>query len=230
MNINCIVVEDEPLAQERIKKYIAKTPYLNLLEVFSNPLKAMGFLRENKTDLLFLDIEMDELTGLELLESIEKPPIVIITSAYDNYALKGYELKVADYLLKPFTFNRFLQAVEHACKNLVQEEQGPEYIFLKTSYKIKRIALDDILFIEGMRDYRNVQTPENKILVLQTFGEFEEMLPKHKFCRVHKSYMVAISHIDFIERKSIQVGNRRIPISDSYKDSFYKLIGFPGPK
>lgn len=228
MKISCAIIEDEPLALERTRNYVEKISYLDLKATFNNALEAMSYLKDNELDLIFLDIEMDELTGIELLQSIANPPHVILTTAYEKYALQGYELNVDDYLLKPFTFNRFLKAVETVSQRIMPKDTSvsEDAIFLKSAYKIERIALNDILYIEGMRDYRNVQTPEKKILVLQTFGDFEKTLPAKKFCRVHKSYIVSISKIDFIERKSIQIGKKRIPISDTYKDAFFQLIGF----
>ncbi|XLS30127.1 LytR/AlgR family response regulator transcription factor [Flavobacteriaceae bacterium M23B6Z8] len=226
MRISCAIIEDEPLASERLQRYIEKVSYLELMGVFYSALDALEFLKNEPVDLLFLDVEMDELNGMEFLESLLMKPYVILTTAYEKYALKGYELRVADYLLKPFSFGRFLKAVDAVSKNFEKEMKMKEpFIFLKSANKIERIVLDDIYFIEGMRDYRNVQTTSRKILVLQTFKELEELLPENSFCRVHKSYIVAINRIDFVERNSIQIGKKRIPISETYKKQFFDIIG-----
>ena len=227
MIIKCIVIEDEPLALERTKSYVQKVSYLNLIGEFNNGVDALGFLKTNKVDLIFLDIEMDDLTGIELLKTLVKPPKVIITTAYENYALKGYELKVSDYLLKPFSFERFLKAVEKTYEEFrTKSIDDKDYLFVKTEYRMEKVSFKDILYIEGMGDYRNVQTPNKKILTLQTFGELEKRLPKDKFCRVHKSYLVAIEPIEFVERNRIKIGEKRIPISETYKNRFFELIGF----
>jgi len=227
MNINCIIVEDEPLALKRTKEYVEKISYLNLLQSFDNGFEAIVFLKKQHVDLIFLDIKMDELTGIQLLESLEKKPYVIFTTAYSEYALKGYELNVIDYLLKPFTIERFIQAVEKVSVQLDKTtNDNRDFFFVKTGYCIEKIFFDDILFIEGMRDYRNIQTNTKKILTLQTFIELEKELPKSKFCRVHKSYIVTVKKIDLIERNRIKIKDKLIPISETYKENFFKLIGF----
>lgn len=227
MIINCIIVEDEPLALKRTKEYVEKISYLNLLQSFDNGFEAIGFLKNQQVDLIFLDIRMDELTGIQLLESLEKKPYVIFTTAYSEYALKGYELNVIDYLLKPFTIERFIQAVEKVSVQLDKTtKDNRDFFFVKSGYQIDKIFFDDILYIEGMRDYRNIQTNTKKILTLQTFTELEQVLPKSKFCRVHKSYIVTLKKIDLIERNRIRIKDKMIPISETYKEKFYKLIGF----
>ena len=226
MKINCIIVEDEPLALKRTKEYASQVSYLNLLECFTSAFEALGFLKSNKIDLIFLDIEMDGLNGIEFIQSLSNKPEVIITTAYDKYALKGYELQVADYLLKPFRFDRFLNAVEKVHEKLIKNQRDEkDYVFVKTEYRLERIAHTDIFYIEGMGDYRNVQTATKKVLTLQTFNEFENELPAAKFCRVHKSFIVSIEKIAIIERNRIKILDKLIPVSESYKESLYKLIG-----
>jgi DNA-binding LytR/AlgR family response regulator len=225
--VSCIIIEDEPLALKRTKEYVEKIPYLDLRCTFDNGFEAIGFLKEHQIDLIFLDIKMDELTGIQLLESLDKKPHVIITTAYSEYALKGYELNVTDYLLKPFTIERFIKAVEKVSTQLdPKSENNRSFFFIKTDYKIEKIFFKDVLFIEGMRDYRNIQTESRKILTLQTFGEFEKVLPNSLFCRVHKSFMVALNRIELIERNRIKIKDKLIPISETYKESFFKRIGF----
>jgi DNA-binding LytR/AlgR family response regulator len=226
MIINCILVEDEPLALKRTKEFVSRVSYLNLLASFTNAFDAIGFLRENKVELIFLDIEMDGLTGIEFIENLNSKPQIIITTAYDKYALKGFELNVADYLLKPFRFERFLNAVERVydsvCKDANSEK---DYIFVKTEYRLERVPFSEILYIQGMGDYRNIQTISKKILTLQTFADFEKLLPGSKFCRVHKSYIVSIEKISSIERNRIKINDLLIPISESYKNMAFALIG-----
>ena len=229
MVINCIIVEDEPLALKRTSDFVSRVPYLNLLATFTNGFEAIGFVKDHDIDLMFLDIEMDGFTGIELIESLSRKPQIIITTAYDKYALKGFELHVADYLLKPFGFDRFLNSVERVYENIEKEsKEDKSYIFVKTEYRLERIAVDDIIFIEGMGDYRNIRTTSKKILTLQTFSELEKLLPKNQFCRVHKSYIVSINKIISVERHRIKMLDNLIPISDSYKEGFYSLIGIKG--
>ncbi|SEN38098.1 two component transcriptional regulator, LytTR family [Chitinophaga rupis] len=226
MKINCIIVEDEPLAQERLKNYIQKLPYLNLLTVFDNGVDALVFLKATPVDLVFLDINIGELSGIQLLESARLQLEVIIITAYDEFALKGFDLNVTDYLLKPYTFERFLQAVEKAKQNLSKQAAVPEkkFIFVKTEYRLEKVLLQEILYIEGMRDYRRIHTLHKRIMTLQTFKEFEQEIPPAIICRVHKSYMVAIDKIDAIERDGIKIGEMIIPVSETYRKGFYGLI------
>jgi DNA-binding LytR/AlgR family response regulator len=228
--LTCIIIEDEPLALERTRNFVNKIPFLTLSATFDNALTGMAYLQSNKVDLLFLDINMDELSGIELLESTDIQSQVIITTAYQEYALKGYELNITDYLLKPFNFSRFLQAVNKAQQNLAksQPESPREFIFVKTENRLEKIMLNDIVFIEGMRDYRRIHTLHKKIMTLQNFKELEQEIPSNIVCRVHKSYMVSINKIESIERSRIIIGDQYIPISDSYKEAFFQKINNKG--
>lgn len=223
---SCIIIEDEPLALERTKSFVSKIPFLNLSGTFDNALDGLSYLKDNKVDLLFLDINMDELSGIELLESSKIESQVIITTAYQEYAIKGYELNVTDYLLKPFTFDRFLKAVNKAQENSIHPlpTSQQDFIFVKTENRLEKVNLSDILFIEGMRDYRRIHTVNKRIMTLQNFSELEQIIPSNLVCRVHKSYMVGISKIESIERMRIKVVNQIIPISETYKELFYKMI------
>ncbi len=226
MKINCIAIEDEPLALKKIREYIEQVDYLHLLEGFNNAPEAIGFLKKNPVDLIFLDIRMKKLSGIQFLESLQSRPKVIITSAYDEYALKGYELDVADYLLKPFSFERFLKSADKVYNqlNVVAGEQSKEYIFVKTEYRIEKIEIKDILYIQGMKDYLQIHTVNRKIMTLQTFKNLQEILPPFDFFRVHHSYIVSISKIEHIEKNRIRIGKELIPISAGYKDSFYSAL------
>lgn len=224
--LNCIIIEDEPLALEKTKDFVEKVPFLRLSETFDNALTGLNYLNNNKVDLLFLDINMDELTGIELLQSSKINSQVIITTAYQEFALKGYELQITDYLLKPFTFNRFVQAVNKAQENLAQKKSDnpADFIFVKTENRLEKIMISEIIYIEGMRDYRRVHTTTKKVMTLQNFSEFERLIPASIVCRVHKSFMIAVSKIESIERSRIKIADQLIPVSDTYKDTFFQLI------
>jgi len=226
MKINCIVIEDEPLAVKKINEFINQVDYLNLLQSFDNAISAISFLKSAHVDLIFLDIRMKKLSGIQFLESIQQKPNVIITSAYDEYALKGYELDVSDYLLKPFSFERFLKAVEKVYNALENKkpEQSTEYIFVKTEYRIEKIELKNILFIQGMKDYLQICMVDKKIMTLQSFKKMMQVLPENEFVRVHNSFIVSLSKIENIERNRIKIEENSIPISESYKDNFYNLL------
>lgn len=222
----CIIIEDEPLALEKTKDFVNKVPFLNLSATFDNALNGLMYLSNNKVDVLFLDINMDELSGIELLESCKITSQVIITTAYQEYALKGYELHITDYLLKPFTFNRFLQAVNKAQEHLLHRTADihPDFIFVKTENRLEKIMLNEIVYIEGMRDYLRIHTVNKKIMTLQNFSEMEKLIPSNVVCRVHKSYMVALNKIDSIERSRIKIAGELIPISETYKEVFFQQI------
>jgi two-component system LytT family response regulator len=226
MKINCIAIEDEPLALKKITDFINQVDYLHLLKGFDNAIDAHGFIKQNDVDLIFLDIRMKSLSGIQFLESVKPDAKIIITSAYDEYALKAYELDVADYLLKPFSFERFLKSAEKVYEQLksINNRTSKEFIFVKTEYRIEKVRLGDILYIQGMKDYLQIHTSNKKIMTLQTFKNMAEILPEENFQRVHNSYIVSISKIDHIEKNRIYIANTIIPISDSYKKSFYKLL------
>jgi DNA-binding LytR/AlgR family response regulator len=226
MKIDCIIVENEPLAAEKVKRYLLKIPYLNLLNTFNNGQDALLFLNANKVDLIFLDINMGKLSGIKLLESNNITSQVIFTTAYEEYAVKGYELNVTDYLLKPFTFERFFQATEKAKSNILKNNRKVEekYIFIKTEYRIEKIDLVDILYIAGMGNYRQIHLANKRIMTLQTFKELEQEIPVEIICRVHKSFMVSISKIETIEKERIKIKDVLIPISEGYRKLFFEIV------
>jgi two-component system, LytTR family, response regulator len=226
MQINCIAIDDEPLALSKLESFISKVPELRLVRTFDDPVEAVGWLKENGADLIFLDIQMEQLTGIQFLEAIEPSSKVILTTAYDKYAIKGFELNVTDYLLKPFSFQRFLQAVNKAMEHFTNKRNpdNDSFIFVKTEYRFERIDIDDILYIEGMKDYLRIICKTKKVMTLQSFAKIEENLPGNKFCRVHKSYIVAIDKIKSVERGVIVIADQRIPISNTYKDKFFLKI------
>lgn len=228
--LTCVVVEDEPLARKLLTEYIQNTPSLHLLQSFGNPLEALEFLRNNTIDLLFSDIQMKEITGISLLKLLKQKPLVILTTAYSEYALEGYDLDVTDYLLKPITFERFLKAVEKVQSRVspgtvAQEESSPpsvnsEFFFFKDGTKMLKVRLTDILYIQGLKDYVKVVTKEKQIVSLQTMKSLEESLPSHQFIRIHNSTIVALEAIEEIERDRVKIGKEYFPVSDSYKKEF----------
>ncbi|THU34917.1 response regulator transcription factor [Niastella caeni] len=227
MDINYIIIEDEPLAMLRIKQYAQNLPFLKILGAFDNALEAIVFMQTGKVDLIFLDIQMDGLSGIQFLESIKQRPEVIITTAFDEYAVKGFELEVADYLVKPFPFERFLQAVMRVQNKLKVDQPGIQqpYIFVRSSYQHIKIFWEDILFIEGVRDYRKINCRDDKkIMTSETFTTLESKLPGNQFCRVHKSFLISVNKIESVEKDRIKIQNKIIPISEMYRADFYKLI------
>jgi len=232
MEINCIIVEDEPLAEEKLAGFIGEITFLKLLRSFDNGIDAMGFVKTNHVDLVFLDIQMYKFSGIQFLEALTERPQIIIVSAYDQYALKGYEFSVTDYLLKPYSFDRFVQAIDKVMdkyKLKVQPQPAStllqnDILFVKTEYRIEKINVDDILFIQGMKDYQMIVTRNEKIMTLQSFREIEIVLPTPAFIRIHKSYIVALNKIESIERNRIKIAGELLPIGDTYKDDFYKTL------
>jgi two-component system LytT family response regulator len=224
--ISCIIVEDEPLAMERMLQYVAKVPFLSLQAHFDNGIDALLYLKQYSVDLLLLDINTGEVTGIQLAEQLAKDCAIVFTTAYPEFAIKGFELNVTDYLLKPFTFDRFYTAMERVQQSLSQKHQQitPTSLFVKTEYRLEKVALSELKFIEGMGDYRRIHTLQKKIMTLQTFKELEEELKDTSVLRVHKSYMVNLDYIEGIERDRIVIGKELIPISETYRKGFYERI------
>lgn len=243
MELKCIAIDDEPLALDLIKQYTSKVSFLKLIGAFENPLDAIQFLSANQVDLIFLDVQMEEISGIQFLKVLTNKPKVIMTTAYDKYAVAGFELDVVDYLLKPISFERFLKAVNKVYDLINLERQNntsdkikleneilnnDTYFFVKSGTQLIKINYDDVLYIEGQGDYLSIVTKNKKILTLQTFSKMEKILPENVFVRVHKSYIVSLPHIEKIERNRIIIGEKYIPISESYKDNFYKKIESKG--
>ena len=227
MTLNCLVVDDEPLARNLLSDYIKKIPHLHLVGTAENALVAMKLLRENSVDLVFLDIQMPELTGINLLKALHVKPMVIFTTAYSEYALESYELDVVDYLLKPITFERFLKATEKVSQrtqpgevNVPPPSSDPAFVFIKDGTKLVKVFFEDILYVEGLKDYVTVHTAEQKIVSLQRLKTLEAQLPENQFLRIHNSYIISLHAIHSIHKNEVQIGSVRLPISDSYKKSF----------
>lgn len=231
--ITTIAIDDEPLALQLVAGYVTKTPGLKLLGQFDNPLDAMDFLSKESVDLIFVDIQMPDLTGIEFTRLLAKGTKVIFTTAYEKYAVEGFKLDVVDYLLKPFSYEEFLKAVQKV-QRLIGLEKGvlnqvdanSEFLFLKSDYKIKRINFNGILYIEGLKDYVKVfiQNSDKPILSITTMKLLETKLPETKFMRVHRSFIVNLGKIDTIERSRIVFGKTYIPVSDQYKDKFQEFL------
>ena len=231
--ITVIAIDDEPLALQLITGYIEKTPGLNFSGKFDNPVDAADFLSDNTVDLIFVDIQMPDLSGIEFTRLIERGPKVIFTTAYEKYALEGYKLDIVDYLLKPFSYEEFLAAVQKAQRLIKLERKAPdkveaseEFLFLKSDYKIKRINFNDILYVEGLKDYVKIytKTDPRPVLSLSTMKLIESKLPESKFMRVHRSFIVNLTKIETIERSRIVFGKTYIPVSDQYKDKFQEFL------
>jgi DNA-binding LytR/AlgR family response regulator len=243
MILKCIAVDDEPLALDLIEDYIAKVPFLEMVKRTENAIEALQMVQEGGVDLVFLDVQMPDLTGIQFLKIAGNKARYILTTAYPQYALESYDLNVADYLLKPFAFDRFYKAAEKVFKQLEKSEiqvapaldkntqeikdtnhSAQDFIFVKTEHKIQKIELKDILYIEGLKDYISIFTATERIITLQNMKKMEESLPQGQFIRVHKSYIIALDKIACIERSRITIADKTIPIGDTYRDEFFKLI------
>jgi two-component system, LytTR family, response regulator len=230
--LTCIAVEDEPLALERLAGHIANHPSLRLLGAFDRALSALEFLRSNPVDIVFLDIDLGGLSGIEWAESGTIASRIIFTTAHQQHAARAFDLKAADYLLKPFSFQRFVQAVDRVAASINPPGTGtgsastepPRIVFVKTEHRLERVSVPQILYIEGLGDYRLIRTAQKRIMTLETFGDLEARLAPAGLCRVHRSYMVAIDRIESIERDEIRIADMLIPISRTYRDAFYARI------
>lgn len=247
MKFNCIIVDDEPLARNLLSDYVRKVPELNLVETLSSPLQVMDVLRKNEIDIMFLDVQMPDLTGIALLKVLQKKPLIVLTTAYSEYALEGYEHDVADYLLKPITFERFLKTVDKVTQRLSERAAAPAsasvptqladrpavetaaasnqpFVFIKDGTKLIKVRIDDILYVEGLKDYVTIHTKTQKVVSLQRLKALEEELPADKFIRVHNSFIVAFNAIDVIHKNDVQIGAVMVPVGETYKKAFREFI------
>jgi len=233
MTIRCIIIDDEPLARKGLKEYIGDVDFLELVGDFDTPLRATELLTEGKVQLVFLDIQMPKITGIEFFKSLQHAPPVIFTTAYPQYALEGFELNALDYLVKPVSFERFLKAAMRAKefyevrqKNLAEavHEQKDGFFFIKADNKLIKIFFEEILFVEALQNYVSLQTTSRKLITYLTFKSIEDYLPPESFIRTHKSYIVAASRIDNIEGNNIRIGQHNIPISRTLKDEVMEKL------
>lgn len=233
--MTCIAVDDEPLALDQMVDFITKISCLELKATFKKGMDAMIYIKENKTDLVFLDVHLEDISGIQILRTLKQKPFIILTTAYDRYALEGYELDVNDYLLKPISFERFIKAVEKV-RDLMPQAKAPaaiktattripEYIFVKADYKMQKIILKDILFIEGYRDYMKFHLYQKKPVVsLLSFRKIESILPSQGFIRIHKSFLVSVDKIDTIGKNSVKIGEKTLPVGEAFKERFFKYL------
>lgn len=240
MNLNCLIVEDEPMARKLLTQYVEKVPGFELMAALASPLAALDFLKENTVDVLFLDVQMPEITGIGLLKILTKKPIVVLTTAYSEYAIEGYELDVTDYLLKPITFERFLKCTEKIRQvagagqplaapsaPIAPAAAPPEtapYLFVKDGTKSVRVNLADVQYIEGLKDYVRIHTPDKKITTLQSLKKLTELLPSEEFVRVHHSYIVAMKWVEEVHRDEVLIAGKMVPVSDTYRAAFKELV------
>ncbi|RNI30486.1 LytR/AlgR family response regulator transcription factor [Rufibacter latericius] len=237
MQLTCLAIDDEPLALDIMRSYISKIPFLQLVQTCSSALEAMTVLQRQPVDLLFLDIEMPEITGVQFAQSLSHRPAIIFTTAYPQYALDGFSLDAVDYLLKPIPFDRFFRAVNKVYERAqLQTPASPvampapayseneDFIFVKADYKTLRVNLKDILFIEGLKDYVILHTVTRKIISLLSMNKIMEKLPEQEFARVHRSYIVSLAHIESIEKGRIKIKEQEIPIGDSFRESFMRWV------
>jgi DNA-binding LytR/AlgR family response regulator len=229
-----IAVDDEPLALLKIDEFASQIPFLEKVNLFKSGIEAITFLKDNTIDLAFMDINMEGLNGLQTIELLNPRPLIIITTAYSQHAVKGFELDVCDYLLKPFSLERFVKAVNRAyelvCASekplqiIDSKEEKKEYVFLKTEHQIQRVLLNEILFIKGMGDYLQIKLSDRKIMVLMNFSEIGNLLPQKSFMRIHRSYLINLDKITSIGRNFVFINDNRIPISNSHKEQFLTYL------
>ena len=238
--LQAIAIDDEPLALEVIQRFANKIPSLELTATFQNAIEAVSYMQENHVDLVLLDIQMPDLSGLQFLQSIPYKPMVIFTTAYSQYAVDSYEVDAVDYLLKPILFDRFFKAINKAANQAKAQEvmehtegagtkgqsgdDDKAFIFIKSDTRFFKVNYEDILYIEGMRDYIAIHTPRQKILTLMSMTKMLERLPDGDFMRVHKSYIIGVNHISMIQNNRVLIGEKEIPISNSYKEALVNFI------
>ena len=230
MNINCIIVDDEPIAREILKTYIEQIPYLTLVASCEDAFEAMSILNEKEIDLIILDINMPRLSGFEMLRSLKKYPAVIITSAYGEFALEGFELSVVDYLLKPFSFPRFVQATEKVINrghnaSLNTKAHDEDFIMIKADKKLTKVFLKDIEYAEAYGNYIFIyRTIGDRIMYKQTLTQFEEQLPRNEFIRIHKSFLLSLKAVNYLDGNEISVTSRKLPIGKVYRENLIKRL------
>lgn len=225
--ITCIAIDDEPLALQLILQYCEKIPFLKLEKTFTNPDEAIDFLKENSVDLLFLDIQMPDITGIQLYRNLDKKPMVIFTTAYKDYAVDGFNVDAIDYLLKPFEYDRFLKAVYKAkeyLEFLTSQDLQLNSLYIKVNYEMMKINLKDIDLIEALDDYIKIHIKPSPVLTLMTLKTMQEKLPSKEFVRVHRSYIVPLHKVEKFNKNKLLVAGKEIPIGSSYSDVYDRLI------
>ncbi|MBO9586886.1 MAG: response regulator transcription factor [Flavobacterium sp.] len=235
--MKCVIIDDEPLAVELLQDFVKKVDALELINTFNNAIDAVSFINQNNVDLIFLDIQMPHFSGIDFLNTIEKKPLVIFTTAYSDYAVEGFNLGAVDYLVKPIPFHRFLKAVVRAqqvlqpvatptiAENTNTPEIEQDFMFVRAEYENVKLNFADILFIEGLKDYVKIYTTDNKFtLTLISLIKLENLLSNKGFARIHRSYIINIKHVKSIQKNKVLISDKRIPISESYKNTFFEKI------
>ncbi|MBS1608757.1 MAG: response regulator transcription factor [Bacteroidetes bacterium] len=228
--INCILIDDEPLALQLLDDYVNKTPYLQLAGKFEEPLQALPLIESGDIDLLFLDIKMPDITGIDFFKSLPKKPEVIFTTAYSEFAIDGFELKAIDYLLKPVSFEKFLSACNRVKEYLELKNnktvKSKDYFFINASHKLHKVFYEDILYLEGFKDYTKIHlgSASTPLVILHNLKYFEDLLDQEEFIRIHRSYIVSIRKVITASRKSVTVNSKELPVSDNYREAFFSLI------
>ena len=237
--MKCVIIDDEPLAVDLIKEFVSKVESLELINTFNNAIDAIAMINTSNVDLIFLDIEMPHFSGIDFLNAIDKKPLVIFTTAYSDYAVEGFNLGAVDYLVKPIPFHRFLKSVVRAqqlfnsqnttqtvaAPKVVAPEIEPDFMFVRSEYENIKINFSDVLFIEGLKDYVKIYTTDNKFtLTLISLIKLENTLSTKGFARIHRSYIINIKHLKSIQKNKVLIADKRIPISESYKTSFFEKI------
>ncbi|GAA6768283.1 LytR/AlgR family response regulator transcription factor [Flavobacterium johnsoniae] len=236
--MKCVIIDDEPLAVELLEDFVKKVDSLELVNTFNNAIDAVSFINQNNIDLIFLDIQMPHFSGIEFINTIEKKPLVIFTTAYSDYAVEGFNLGAVDYLVKPIPFHRFLKSVVRAqqinnptapvqavSENVPAPEVEQDFMFVRAEYENVKMNFSDILFIEGLKDYVKIYTTDNKFtLTLISLIKLENLLSNKGFSRIHRSYIINIKHVKSIQKNKVLISDKRIPISESYKNAFFEKI------
>ena len=240
MKLRCIAVDDEPKALEILKDYIEKVPFFDLAGIFRDSLKALDYFQHNKVDLIFLDINMPDLTGIQFLKSLIHQPLIIFTTAYSEYAIESYDYAALDYLLKPIEFERFLKGANRALEQFLLNQQNfstrgtelekSDFIFVKSGTDIYKVKIDEILYIESVGNYVNFVLKNNSIMSLFSMNEILQILPANQFFRIHKSFIIDLRFVSKIERHQVIISNKEIPIGNVYRESFFKAIEKNGRK
>lgn len=233
--INCIAIDDEPLALELLEDNISKLPFLKLIGSYDNAIDAMKGIQEQKVDLIFLDIQMPGLTGLQFIQSLTIKPMIILVTAYEKYALEGFNLEVTDYLVKPVSLERFIKACNRAKElfDLKNTQPGvinkvqPDYFFVNVEYSLVKVTVDDIVYIEGLKDYIKIHlnSSQKPVVTRMPMKTIEEQLPPEKFMRIHKSYIVSVAYISAIRKTSLFINTLELPVSDNYRDAIAAITG-----
>jgi two-component system LytT family response regulator len=228
--INCLIIDDEPLALQLLEDYVSKTPYLKIAGKFEEPLQALPVLESKQIDLLFLDIKMPDISGIEFFRSLTHKPDVIFTTAYSEFAINGFELKAIDYLLKPISFEKFIAATNRAKEinegRKAKNNSTRDYFFINVAHKLHKVFYNDILYLEGFKDYTKIYlgSSPNPLLILHNLKYFEDLFEGTEFIRIHRSYIISLRKLNTVSRKSVTINTQVLPVSDNYREHFFNIV------